>query len=117
MSELVRELADKSCDTKNMTKLDLSDVRSKLHHFPKNTWTLEEDKYIERSFKFKNFQESLDFITELSKIAEEENHHPDICFGWGWATLKIWTHKVSSLTENDLILASKIELLFVNLYG
>ena len=65
--------------------------------------------FIEKEFIFKNFIESQKFINLVSVISEEEGHHPDITFGWGYARIKIFTHVVEVLSENDFILASKIE--------
>ncbi len=61
--------------------------------------------FLEKSFKFKNFAESQHFVNEVGKIAEIEDHHPDIMFGWGYAIIKIFTHKINGLVESDFILA------------
>ena len=53
--------------------------------------------------------ESLKFINSVGKISEEEGHHPDIIFGWGYAEIKITTHAIKGLSENDFILAAKID--------
>ena len=66
---------------------------------------------IERSFKFKDFKESLAFTNRVGALAEEEGHHPDITFGWGYSTVSIFTHKIKGLHENDFILAAKINAL------
>ena len=47
----------------------------------------------------------------LGELAEEQGHHPDICFGWGKADISIWTHKIDGLTESDFVLAAKIDRL------
>ena len=65
--------------------------------------------FIEKDFKFKNFAESQKFINEVGNIAETEGHHPDIIFGWGYAKIKIFTHKIKGLVESDFILAAKID--------
>jgi len=65
--------------------------------------------HISRTFKFDNFKEALDFVTKAGAIAEAEGHHPDIEFGWGYATIKSYTHKIDGLHENDFILAAKID--------
>ena len=72
-------------------------------------WEVEEEHHLKRIFRFKNFQEALEFVNKVGKIAEEENHHPNICFTWGWVEIKIYTHKINGLHENDFILASKID--------
>ena len=69
----------------------------------------DESYFIEKGFKFKNFSESQRFIIEVGKIAEDEGHHPDIIFGWGYAKIKIFTHKIKGLVESDFILAAKID--------
>ena len=65
--------------------------------------------FLEKEFKFKNFLNSQKFINEVSKISENEGHHPDILFGWGYAKIKITTHAIEGLSENDFILAAKID--------
>ncbi len=82
------------------------------HYRAKSTpeWALVEDgRMIERQFTFKNYVEAEQFVLAVGKLAEEENHHPDISFGWGYATIRIQTHKIDGLHENDFILAAKID--------
>ena len=70
---------------------------------------IKESYFIERDFKFKNFQESQKFINKVGEIAENEKHHPDIMFGWGYSTIQIFTHAIKGLAESDFILAAKID--------
>ena len=65
--------------------------------------------YLIKNFKFKNFEESQKFVNKVGNIAEEENHHPDISFGWGYCEVKIFTHAIKGLAESDFILAAKID--------
>ena len=51
-------------------------------------------------------------LIKLEKISEEEDHHPDISFGWGYAKVMITTHAIEGLSENDFILAAKIDQIF-----
>lgn len=75
-------------------------------------WQISEDgKKISRKFKFQNFKEALDFVNKISQIAETENHHPVIKFGWGFAVVSSTTHVIGGLSENDFILAAKIDKL------
>ena len=62
-----------------------------------------------KNFKFENFLESQSFINKVGAIAEQEGHHPDIWFGWGYAKIKIQTHAISGLHESDFVLAAKID--------
>jgi len=71
----------------------------------------EKNYYLEKQFRFKNFLESQNFINKVGEISETESHHPDIAFGWGYAKIKIYTHAIKGLAENDFILAAKIDKL------
>ena len=75
-------------------------------------WALMDDgQRIERKFQLKNFKEALDFVNQVGALAEDEGHHPDITFGWGYATISLYTHKIKGLHENDFIMAAKINRL------
>ena len=88
---------------------------SEIHKYQKKVdgWDITEDKnkifFLFKKFKFENFIKSQKFVNEVSKISEEEGHHPDISFGWGYAEIKITTHAIKGLSENDFILAAKID--------
>ena len=75
-------------------------------------WDLKDDAHrLERSFKFRNFKEALDFVTRVGELSEREGHHPDISFGWGSATVSWQTKKIKGLHENDFIMAAKTNAL------
>jgi 4a-hydroxytetrahydrobiopterin dehydratase len=74
-------------------------------------WEVVEEHYLSRRFRFRNFRESLRFINEVGELAEEQGHHPDISFGWGYAEITVWTHKIDGLTESDFIFAAKVDTL------
>lgn len=75
-------------------------------------WTLSDDaKQITRSFPFKDFSVALAFADKVGKIAEEEWHHPDLAIAWGRVDITLSTHAVRGLSENDFIVAVKINLL------
>ena len=88
---------------------------SEIHKYQKKVdgWEIiknEKNIYLlEKKIIFKNFEESLKFVNEVGKISEEEGHHPDIIFGWGYAKINITTHAIEGLSENDFILAAKID--------
>ncbi|HWP61803.1 MAG TPA: 4a-hydroxytetrahydrobiopterin dehydratase [Candidatus Paceibacterota bacterium] len=72
-------------------------------------WTLAEDALsISREFKFKNFAEALAFTNKVGAIAEAEGHHPDIALAWGKVGVQLSTHAIGGLSENDFIVAAKI---------
>jgi 4a-hydroxytetrahydrobiopterin dehydratase len=50
----------------------------------------------------------MDFAIQVGNAAEEEGHHPDVTFGWGYCTVKFQTHKIKGLHENDFIMAAKV---------
>ena len=90
---------------------------TEIHKYQKKVdgWDiLKNEKNIFHLFKkydFKNFIESQIFINKVVEISENEGHHPDISFGWGYAKIKITTHAIEGLSENDFILAAKIDQL------
>ncbi len=88
---------------------------SKIHEYQKKIdgWSIiKNDKeiyFLEKEFKFQNFLKSQKFTNEVGKISEQEGHHPDISYGWGYAKISITTHAIEGLSENDFILAAKID--------
>ena len=73
-------------------------------------WALLDDgRKIQRTYRFKNFREALDFVQRAGELAEAEGHHPDIAFGWGYATVSLQTKKIKGLHENDFIMAAKLD--------
>ena len=75
-----------------------------------NGWVLSDDaKSISKAFKFKDFADAMQFANKISTIAEAEGHHPDLAISWGTLTVHTWTHAIGGLSENDFILAAKID--------
>lgn len=75
-------------------------------------WELAGDKKsISRNFEFKNFKESMDFVNRVADIANEEDHHPDIYVFYNKVKLTLSTHAIGGLSENDFILAAKVNKL------
>ena len=95
----------------NISAFDLSEI----HKYQKkvNGWDIIKNKqniyFLEKKFIFSDFLQSQKFINEVGKISEAEGHHPDISFGWGYAKINISTHAIKGLSENDFILAAKID--------
>lgn len=78
-------------------------------------WSVVEDTKIERDFKFKNFNEAIEFINKVAKIAEQEGHHPDIYLhNWNRVKFTLSTHTIKGLSLNDFIMASKIVHLYTS---
>ena len=99
-----------ACDG-NIPPFDTSEIHKYLKKV--DGWNVKsnEDKsfYLVKKFKFKDFKESQNFVNKISKISEDENHHPDISFGWGYCEVKIYTHAIKGLAESDFVLAAKID--------
>ena len=95
----------------NISAFDYSEIHKYLKKV--NDWEVKEDNkknyFIEKKFKFKNFLVANKFVNLVGDISEKEGHHPDINFGWGYAKIKICTHAINGLSENDFILAAKID--------
>ena len=73
-------------------------------------WKIVENKFIEKTLQFKDFSSALAFVNKIGAIAEKENHHPDICvFSWNKVRFSLSTHSINGLSENDFILAAKID--------
>jgi 4a-hydroxytetrahydrobiopterin dehydratase len=107
--ERVSELARKSCvpckgGTPPLTTTEIAPFIGQV-----KGWAVEREHHLRKTFHFKDFKATLEFVNRVGAIAEQEGHHPDISFGWGKATIEIWTHKIDGLTESDFILAAKID--------
>jgi len=76
-----------------------------------NRWSLNQKGYLHKEYRFNNFVEAMDFANKITTIAERENHHPDLKISWGLCAVEIYTHTIHALSENDFILAAKIEQL------
>ncbi len=74
-------------------------------------WTLTSDgKRLRREWRVRDFMAALTFFQQIAQIAEAEDHHPDLhLVGYRNVAIEIWTHAVGGLTENDFILAAKID--------
>lgn len=71
-------------------------------------WEIVGDKITKR-FTFPNFVEAMTFLNRVATVAEEEGHHPDFCVHYNKVDMALWTHAIGGLSENDFILAAKIE--------
>jgi len=71
-------------------------------------WQVKGKKQLEKAFKFPDFLKALQFTNQVGKIAEKEGHHPDVYLSYGEVRLQLSTHSVGGLSENDFILAAKV---------
>lgn len=77
----------------------------------KTPWEIVGGKMLRREFEFGNFQEAMVFVNKVSDIAEREGHHPDIFISYDKVRIELTTHSIGELSENDFIIAAKIEAL------
>jgi len=101
------ELHEKKCIPceSGSTPLSEDDVKKNLEQIP--NWKLN-GKKIEREFVFNDFKEAVKFVNNIADLAEDEGHHPDIHIHWNKVMLELWTHSMNGLSENDFIVAAKI---------
>ena len=94
-----------------MPSFDITEIHKYLKKI--DGWDVKKNKdenyFLEKNFKFSNFVESQKFVNDVGVISEKEKHHPDILFGWGYAKIQIFTHKIKGLVESVFILAAKID--------
>ena len=72
-------------------------------------WQVVSNKRIKKEFKFKNFKGGIVFVNKIAALAENEGHHPDICIFYNRVRIELWTHAINGLSENDFMMAAKIE--------
>lgn len=74
-------------------------------------WKIEDDKKLKKTFPFDSFKRAMAFVQEIGLVAENENHHPDICIHYTSVEVVLTTHDLGGLSVNDFIMAAKIEAL------
>lgn len=74
-------------------------------------WEVVDSKKIQKKFTFKDFNEAIDFVHKVAEVAESEGHHPDIHINYNKVVIELFTHAIGGLSENDFILASKVDQL------
>ena len=117
MAHTETELTRKHCQSceSGVPALTAEQVRGYLSAVPQ--WKLTNDqKRLRREWRVKDFPVALDFFQRVGRIAEAEDHHPDLHLtGYRNVAIELSTHAVGGLTENDFILAAKIDQLNVEL--
>jgi 4a-hydroxytetrahydrobiopterin dehydratase len=74
-------------------------------------WQVVEQHHLAKEFRFKDFRQALGFTNQVGELAEQVNHHPDLCLAWGKVLVSLWTHKIGGLSETDFIFAAKVDAL------
>jgi 4a-hydroxytetrahydrobiopterin dehydratase len=108
----VSELAQKTCTPcqGGIPRLTLAEAEALLPQVPGWQLTCNHTK-LQREWKFKNFTKAFAFVSKLHDLAEEQFHHPDIEFGWGYVRVVFFTHKILGLHESDFICAARVNQL------
>jgi 4a-hydroxytetrahydrobiopterin dehydratase len=106
----LQSLAGASCvDARTLTALSTEDIQSHLAALP--GWSIEGGE-IAKTFKFKNYYETLAFVNALAWIAHRQDHHPDLSVHYNHCRVAFSTHAIGGISRNDFICAAKIETLF-----
>tara|TARA_B100001175_G_C19078936_1_gene434985 strand:+ start:155 stop:499 length:345 start_codon:yes stop_codon:yes gene_type:complete len=112
---LSNELSQSSCEACRIDAPVLSEQEIKELAPQIPSWIVHEEEGIKRlicSFAFSSYEDSVNFTNKVAKLAEEEDHHPEIVLEWGNVTVSWWSHKIKGLHKNDFICASKTDNLF-----
>ena len=108
VTEAVRRLALERCVPCNdATPFTVEEAEMRLKDLP--GWVLQSGS-IQKDFRFKSYLAGLDFAYSLGKIAEKENHHPDLFIGWRRVRVILSTHAIKGLSQNDFVMAARSEL-------
>ncbi|MFA5417960.1 MAG: 4a-hydroxytetrahydrobiopterin dehydratase [Bacteroidales bacterium] len=104
------ELKEKSCvllkhGTPPLTKTEIDELKKGLF----TEWKVENHKKLSRRFPFLSFKRAMTFVEDVGLLAQQENHHPDICIHYTNVDIELSTHDIGGLSENDFIMAAKIE--------
>lgn len=74
-------------------------------------WQIDQSGNLFREFRLEDFKQALELTNKIGELAEAENHHPDLLLRWGSLSVILFTHSIKALSENDFILAAKINQL------
>ena len=106
------ELSEKKCKpceggTPPLNESEIAEIKKQIA----DEWQVAGNKKISKEYKFVNFKHTMDFVNKVAGLAEEEGHHPDMYVSYGKVVIDLWTHAIGGLSENDFIMAAKIDKL------
>ncbi len=104
-------LREKKCVPCEGGSFGLSESEIRILLKQVQNWNLQKN-ILYKKFKFKDFLEAMRFVNQMAELAEKEGHHPDFKVHYNQVEVSLWTHAINGLSENDFILASKIDGLF-----
>jgi len=109
----MNDLVNKNCVPCSLGAIPLNEEEIKNYHKAlKEGWNIVDNKLIEKTYKFNNFVEGLEFTNKVGNLSEEEGHHPEITLSWAKVIIRLTTYKIKGLHDNDFILAAKIDDLY-----
>ena len=114
----MKNLSEKKCvpcttDTPPLKGKEVKDLLEELG----GGWQTVDERHLEKTYRFKNFREALDFVNDVGHIAEDEGHHPDLFLSWGQVKIQLWTHKIGGLSKNDFVMAAKCDAAHIGRFG
>ena len=109
------DLSNNKCEAcrSDASKLPLNQIEKYLTDYPH--WNLRQENEIYmifRVFSFPNFVAATEFVNKITRLSEEEGHHPKLIVEWGKVEVVWWTHKINGLHLNDFIMASKTDKIY-----
>lgn len=104
------ELKEKHCKpceegTKPLNTEEIKELKKKV----RNDWKVINDKKIKKKYPFENFKRGMAFAQNVALLADKEDHHPDMCIHYSSVEVELSTHSIGGLSENDFIMAAKID--------
>lgn len=106
------ELTQKHCQPCSGETPPLTEDEIERLHAQLSDWNVTSEHKLVKQFQCKDFMDAIAFVNRVAEIAEAEDHHPSITIDYKRVTFTIWTHAIDDLSENDFILASKIDEAF-----
>jgi 4a-hydroxytetrahydrobiopterin dehydratase len=112
MRRMSEELASRHCQACAPGTPPIEEARAaELQAQLDPAWAREGTARLRRELRFRNFRDAFGFTARVALLAESEGHHPDLELGWGRVAVALTTHAAGGLTDNDFILAAKIDRL------
>ena len=104
------DLSEKKCTPceGGIPPLDPKEIDELKVHI-KNDWEIPGNKKLTKEYSFVNYKHTMDFVNKAAQLAEEEGHHPVMHVYYGRVVVELWTHAINGLSENDFIMAYKID--------
>lgn len=104
-----RHCVEHKAGSRHLSEMEIEPLLSQVEG-----WSVEEadgHQRLSKMFRFKGFMPGMELVDRIAPIAEAEKHHPDLLISWGSVTVWLWTHTAGGLTDNDFILAAKVDRL------